>query len=241
MVDGDSIPSAWTTQTKGNLLKTLANPDVQAELGKNGQEIDYTAVAAMLEQPSCDTASVENTTLLIEDLQQQLQDERASIVALEGQVQNQADLIKKQEADIDQDLTAIANLLGDRSRFAKQAEMLGIEKSEVSLAASWLLGAWFSLIEENDKLVRQAKCLDDRCNRQRNSITLYQEQEETAAKEISGLHKAIEFWKQRSEFWRKRAHTARELAMTRKDVIRDLERHPIRQWFRRAWESTHWV
>ena len=72
---------------------------------------------------SCDTATVENTTLLIEDLQQQLQDERATVIALDGenvllrqkvkdvseekvaltvQLHNQADLIRQQEGHIDQ-------------------------------------------------------------------------------------------------------------------------------------------
>jgi hypothetical protein len=92
-----------------------------------GEYIDYTAVAAAMSTPehdACDTASVENTTLLIEDLQQQLADERASIIALEAenaklkqdyverqtQIQNQADIIKEQEGHIDQDLRAIVRL-----------------------------------------------------------------------------------------------------------------------------------
>jgi hypothetical protein len=144
VVDGESLPSPvgqspltnWSLEGKANLLKVLANPSVQAQLADKGEYIDYTAVAAAMSIPehdACDTASVENTTLLIEDLQQQLADERASIIALEAenaklkqdyverqtQIQNQADIIKEQEGHIDQDLRAIVVTLQGQVTFWK--------------------------------------------------------------------------------------------------------------------------
>jgi chromosome segregation ATPase len=178
----------------------------------------------------CDTATVENTTLLIEDLQQQLHDERATVIALETeltqmkevynhvndelviarqnfleaskqidalttraktaedesrgyqqQILNQASVIKEQEGHIDQDLSAIVNLLNERSRLTIQ------------------------------------------CSRQRNSITMYQEQEEKLAGEVTGLKYSIEVLKERITFLREK--------------IAGLRRHPIREYFRNAWSS----
>jgi hypothetical protein len=210
------------------LFSRVSDFDLRAVFSRLNKEIPTLALDK--QSDPCDTASVENTTLLIEDLQQQLQDERAVVVALEGQVQNQADLIKQQEGHIDQDLTTIAGLLKDRSRLAAQAEALGKEKFEINRAAAWLLGAWFALIEENDKLVSQAKCLDDRCNRQHKSIALYQEQEVK-------LQGQVTFWKAMTEKWTRRAEGALDLAIARKGIIADLKRHPIREYFRNAWSS----
>lgn len=163
--DGDSLPPAvlpsnWSLEEKAKLLKVLANPDVQKELSHMGESIDYTAVAAMLSTPNadaCDTTSVENTTLLIEDLQQQLADERATIVALEAekenleqQVLNQADLIKLQEGHIDQDLSALVRLM-----------------------------------REKDGLKQQVELLDQRNLRQHKSIAIYQDREDVLVKQLN--------------------------------------------------------
>jgi hypothetical protein len=288
MVDGESLPSPvqqspltnWSLEGKANLLKVLAKPNVQAQLADKG-DIDYTAVAAAMSIPDadpCDTASVENTTLLIEDLQQQLQDERAVVVALEGQVQNQADLIKQQEGHIDQGLTTIADLLKDRSRLAAQAEALGKEKFEIERASIIALegelatakesvkgltsvySEYHSKVEQLTKQVQNqaniikeqeghidqdlsaivrllgeraqlgdtVELLDERNLRQHKSIALYQEQEVK-------LQGQVTFWKAMTEKWTRRAEGARDLAIARKGIIADLRRHPIREYFRNAW------
>ena len=255
MVDGESLPSPvgqspltnWSFEGKANLLKVLANPSVQAQLADKGEYIDYTAVAAAMSIPehdACDTASVENTTLLIEDLQQQLADERASIIALEAetaklkqdyverqtQIQNQADIIKEQEGHIDQDLRAIVLLMGERTFLAKQAQQIGIAKFELGKQFAKLFGAFTAQAEELHKLEAKATLLDERNLRQHKSIALYQEQEVK-------LQGQVTFWKAMTEKWARRAEGARDLATAHKGIIADLKRHPIREYFRNAWSN----
>lgn len=194
------------------------------------------------EHDACDTATVENTTLLIEDLQQQLADERASIIALEAenaklkqdsvermtQIQNQADTIKEQEGHIDQDLRAIFLLMGERTSLAKQlhnAELVGVKLGEEFAKSLFQFSAQ---ADELKKFQATVKLLDERNLRQYRSIALYQEQEVK-------LQGQVTFWKAMTEKWTRRAEGARDLAIARKGIITDLKRHPIREYFRNAW------
>ena len=105
MVDGDSLPPAtpisvvcdastggctsdnWKLSNSDKLYEYLFNRvsdfDLRAVFSRLNKEIPTLS----LEKPeSCDTASIENTTLLIEDLQQQLAHERAKVLALETEL-----------------------------------------------------------------------------------------------------------------------------------------------------------
>jgi predicted RNase H-like nuclease (RuvC/YqgF family) len=111
MVDGDSIPSAWTLETEahtryGNCVREDCTKGADTEL------------------PTYDTETVENTTLLIEDLEQQLQDERATVVALEAELATAEEaikgMVKKQEAEF----------WKQRSEYGQKERIMGtIEKS----------------------------------------------------------------------------------------------------------------
>jgi hypothetical protein len=67
----------------------------------------------------CDTATVENTTLLIEDLQQQLHDERASIVALEAELATAKEALKGVASAYSEYLTKQIDALTTRAKTAE--------------------------------------------------------------------------------------------------------------------------
>jgi predicted nucleic acid-binding Zn-ribbon protein len=187
---------------------------------------------------SCDTATVENTTLLIEDLQQQLQDERATVIALEAEnAKLKLDYVERmtQIADLKAEVTQtkeIYNHVNDELVIARQnfieaheqITAMGVEKFEVSKTMIGWVRAYFN----------QVALLDSRNGRLQKEISLLKENEDKLIREVAQQNASRKYWLERavetmtevSRLWRKNA-----------DLERQLE-HPIRSYFKQVWADS---
>lgn len=205
------------TPTTGpfDIQKLISNPSVVEALRGQGLEVDTDAVEGVL--GACETATVENTTLLIEDLQQQLQDERATVLALKEELTQTKEIYEHVNDEL---VIARQNFL----EASKQVITLDDRNLRQHLSIAMYQ-------EQEENLIRQIenlKTIGHNAGRQANELYA---QNQTLKDEVSKLlYRALYNRVQARLYFRR--------LQEEMGKVWDLKNHPIREYFKNVWADS---